>query len=62
MLYVSMVTGAFMGSGEPAVANNIINQTHRIQAWDFTLCDLPDLTQGLCLSHHYCTVLRVVYS
>ncbi|OWF43913.1 Activating molecule in BECN1-regulated autophagy protein 1 [Mizuhopecten yessoensis] len=35
---------AFMGRGEPAVANNIINHTHRIQAWDFTKCDIPDIT------------------
>ncbi|XP_021366781.1 activating molecule in BECN1-regulated autophagy protein 1-like [Mizuhopecten yessoensis] len=38
------VVGAFMGRGEPAVANNIINHTHRIQAWDFTKCDIPDIT------------------
>ncbi|XP_033741776.1 uncharacterized protein LOC117328359 [Pecten maximus] len=38
------IAGAFMGRGEPAVANNIINHTHRIQAWDFTKCDIPDIS------------------
>ena len=35
-----------MGSGESAVANNIINHTHRIQAWDFRRCDIPDISQS----------------
>lgn len=40
------IAGAFMGRGEPAVANNIINHTHRIQAWDFTKCDIPDISDA----------------
>lgn len=40
------IAGAFMGRGEQAVANNIINQTHRIQMWDFTTCEIPDLTDS----------------
>ncbi|XP_062572845.1 activating molecule in BECN1-regulated autophagy protein 1B-like isoform X1 [Saccostrea cucullata] len=38
------IADAFMGRGEPAVAANIINHTYRIQAWDFTKCCIPDLT------------------
>ncbi|KAJ8315571.1 hypothetical protein KUTeg_007721 [Tegillarca granosa] len=38
------IAGAFMGRGEQAVANNIINQTHRIQMWDFSKCEIPDIT------------------
>ena len=38
-----------MGTGESAVANNIINQTHRIQFWDFTKLDIPDITNGKLL-------------
>lgn len=37
---------AFMGRGEPAVATNIINHTYRIQAWDFSRCNIPDLTDS----------------
>ncbi|KAL4233103.1 WD domain [Mactra antiquata] len=40
------IAGAFMGSGEAAVAYNILNQTHRIQYWDFTRCDIPDISQS----------------
>ncbi|WAR06908.1 AMRA1-like protein [Mya arenaria] len=40
------IAGAFMGSGESAVANNIINHTHRIQAWDFSQC-----TVNVVVSH-----------
>uniref|UniRef100_A0A8W8J4Z2 Activating molecule in BECN1-regulated autophagy protein 1 n=1 Tax=Magallana gigas TaxID=29159 RepID=A0A8W8J4Z2_MAGGI len=38
------IADAFMGRGEPAVATNIINHTYRIQAWDFSRCNIPDLT------------------
>ncbi|XP_046346371.1 activating molecule in BECN1-regulated autophagy protein 1A-like isoform X1 [Haliotis rufescens] len=40
------ISGAFMGTGEPAVASNIIPQTHRIQRWDFTKCEIPDISQS----------------
>ncbi|XP_041354781.1 activating molecule in BECN1-regulated autophagy protein 1-like [Gigantopelta aegis] len=48
------IAGAFMGTGEPAVASNIIPQTHRIQRWDFTRCEIPDIThakQNIVVSH-----------
>ncbi|KAL5010312.1 hypothetical protein ScPMuIL_012617 [Solemya velum] len=38
------IAGAFMGNGEQAVATNIINQTHRIQRWDFSHYRIPDIT------------------
>ena len=37
------IAGAFAGCGEGAVASNIINTTHRLQWWDFTRVQLPDL-------------------
>ena len=37
------IAGAFAGCGEAAVASNIINTTHRLQWWDFTRVQLPDL-------------------
>ncbi|ESO88951.1 hypothetical protein LOTGIDRAFT_228915 [Lottia gigantea] len=37
------IAGAFMGTGESAVANNIVPQSHRIQWWDFTQYQVPDL-------------------
>ncbi|XP_045195541.2 activating molecule in BECN1-regulated autophagy protein 1A-like [Mercenaria mercenaria] len=40
------IAGAFMGTGESAVANNIISQTHRIQYWDFSKCVIPDISQS----------------
>ena len=40
------IAGAFMGTGEAAVANNIVNLTHRIQRWDFRKCDIPDVSDG----------------
>ncbi|XP_060583975.1 activating molecule in BECN1-regulated autophagy protein 1A-like isoform X2 [Ruditapes philippinarum] len=40
------IAGAFMGTGESAVANNIISQTHRIQYWDFSKCIIPDISQS----------------
>lgn len=42
----SFCSDAFMGRGEPAVATNIINHTYRIQAWDFSRCNIPDLTDS----------------
>lgn len=40
------IAGALMGTVESAVANNITNQTHRIQFWDFTKLDIPDITNA----------------
>ncbi|KAK3583922.1 hypothetical protein CHS0354_033705 [Potamilus streckersoni] len=41
------IAGAFMGTGEGlAVASNIMNQTHRIQCWDFRRCAIPDITDA----------------
>lgn len=37
------IAGAFAGCGEGAVASNIINTTHRLQWWDFSRVELPDL-------------------
>ena len=41
------IAGAFAGSGEGAVANNIIDTTHRLQLWDSydTLC--PEISDGI---------------
>ena len=38
--------GAFMGTGEAAVASNIVSLTHRIQRWDFTNAKVPDITDS----------------
>lgn len=47
MILIYLVcSDAFMGRGEPAVATNIINHTYRIQAWDFSRCNIPDLTDS----------------
>ena len=40
------IAGAFAGSGEGAVASNIINTTHRLQWWDFSKLRMPDLKQS----------------
>ncbi|KAL3882386.1 hypothetical protein ACJMK2_028735, partial [Sinanodonta woodiana] len=41
------IAGAFMGTGEGlAVASNIMNQTHRIQCWDFRQYAIPDITDA----------------
>lgn len=40
------IAGAFMGAGESSVASNIMSQTHRIQFWDFTKCNIPDISQS----------------
>ena len=37
------IAGAFAGSGEGAVASNIINTTHRLQLWDMDAAEPPDL-------------------
>ncbi|KAK6170925.1 hypothetical protein SNE40_019206 [Patella caerulea] len=53
------IAGAFMGTGENAVANNIVPQSHRIQWWDFRQYEVPDLTNsksnvivGMCKLHN----------
>lgn len=54
----SVLLGAFIGSGEIAIANNILDLTARIQRWP--LDSLPDLTQGFenfvfsCSYFKYC--------
>ncbi|XP_006816812.1 activating molecule in BECN1-regulated autophagy protein 1-like [Saccoglossus kowalevskii] len=40
------IAGAFAGSGETAVASNIVNTTHRLQWWDFTSYKLPDISDA----------------
>ncbi|EDO28267.1 predicted protein, partial [Nematostella vectensis] len=40
------IAGAFAGSGEGAVASNIINTTHRLQWWDFSKVKMPDIKNG----------------
>lgn len=37
------IAGAFAGSGEGAVASNIIDTTHRLQLWDSSLDECPDI-------------------
>ena len=44
-----------MGTGEAAVASNIVSLTHRIQRWDFSDAKLPDITDSKLirkLSHY----------
>ncbi|TRY85797.1 hypothetical protein DNTS_014598 [Danionella cerebrum] len=44
---VNMVlAGAVIGDGQLAVANNIANTTYRLQWWDFTNFDLPEISNG----------------
>ncbi|XP_070563739.1 activating molecule in BECN1-regulated autophagy protein 1A-like isoform X2 [Ptychodera flava] len=40
------IAGAFAGNGETAVASNIVNTTHRLQWWDFTSCQLPNISDS----------------
>ena len=42
------IAGAFAGSGEGAVASNIINTTHRLQWWRCEEMQPPDLKDGMC--------------
>ena len=51
-IYLWLFLDAFMGRGEPAVATNIINHTYRIQAWDFSRCTIPDLTDSKYIPTH----------
>lgn len=38
--------GAVIGDGQSAVASNIANTTYRLQWWDFTKYDLPEISNG----------------
>lgn len=38
--------GAVIGDGQSAVASNIANTTYRLQWWDFTKFDLPEISNG----------------
>lgn len=38
--------GASIGDGQSAVASNIANTTYRLQWWDFTKFDLPEISNG----------------
>ena len=42
------IAGAFAGSGESGVANNIVDTTHRIQIWDSSDLNFPDITNSKC--------------
>lgn len=35
-----------IGDGQSAVASNIANTTYRLQWWDFTKFDLPEISNG----------------
>ena len=40
------IAGAYVSTGEMAVATNIVNLTHRVQSWDFTKTHIPDISQS----------------
>ena len=42
----SLASGAVIGDGQSAVASNIANTTYRLQWWDFTKFDLPEISNG----------------
>lgn len=42
------MAGAVIGDGQSAVASNIANITYRLQWWDFTKFDLPEISNGKC--------------
>lgn len=42
----SLSSGAVIGDGQSAVASNIANTTYRLQWWDFTKFDLPEISNG----------------
>uniref|UniRef100_A0A8C5EH94 Autophagy/beclin-1 regulator 1b n=1 Tax=Gouania willdenowi TaxID=441366 RepID=A0A8C5EH94_GOUWI len=41
-----MLAGASIGDGQSAVASNIANTTYRLQWWDFTKFDLPEISNA----------------
>lgn len=44
-------SGASIGDGQSAVASNIANTTYRLQWWDFTKFDLPEISNGTNTPH-----------
>lgn len=50
MLFFS---GASIGDGQSAVASNIANTTYRLQWWDFTKFDLPEISNGTNTPHRH---------
>lgn len=47
----SLSSGAVIGDGQSAVASNIANTTYRLQWWDFTKFDLPEISNGELMSN-----------
>lgn len=47
LITCSFILGAFIGSGDVAIANNIMDMTCRIQAWAFGNGRLPELLRSL---------------
>ncbi|KAG5273673.1 hypothetical protein AALO_G00154170 [Alosa alosa] len=41
-----VLAGASIGDGQSAVASNIASTTYRLQWWDFTKFDLPEISNG----------------
>ncbi|XP_038825244.1 activating molecule in BECN1-regulated autophagy protein 1-like isoform X2 [Salvelinus namaycush] len=41
-----ILAGAVIGDGQSAVASNIANTTYRLQWWDFTKYDLPEISNS----------------
>uniref|UniRef100_A0A8C8LT72 Autophagy/beclin-1 regulator 1b n=1 Tax=Oncorhynchus tshawytscha TaxID=74940 RepID=A0A8C8LT72_ONCTS len=41
-----VLAGAVIGDGQSAVASNIANTTYRLQWWDFTKFDLPEISNS----------------
>lgn len=52
--WLYFLSGASIGDGQSAVASNIANTTYRLQWWDFTKFDLPEISNGITqiLSFH----------
>lgn len=46
-------SGASIGDGQSAVASNIANTTYRLQWWDFTKFDLPEISNGTDTPHRH---------
>ncbi|KAG8012985.1 Activating molecule in BECN1-regulated autophagy protein 1 [Nibea albiflora] len=44
--HLSVFSGASIGDGQSAVASNIANTTYRLQWWDFTKFDLPEISNA----------------
>ncbi|MEQ2158616.1 hypothetical protein GOODEAATRI_014221, partial [Goodea atripinnis] len=45
-LFSAPSSGASIGEGQSAVASNIANTTYRLQWWDFTKFDLPEISNA----------------